>query len=240
MENTVLKSESITNLTKAVIKVMISVKGIDKTANVGVGNNGYKGVADQEVKKIIGDAMEKNGLVIFPVGIEESCEVADWEETYNGQVKRKQQVFVKAKTTYLLAHESGEFIQIVGYGHGVDSQDKAPGKATTYALKYALLYTFMVATGKIDDADSTHSDDIAAASNNKKSATQSNPSPAPFPSDNRQMTSLMVANYDISKAKTLADLKTIWENNPGLHDDVEFKREVNRTKAKLTPSTTQQ
>ena len=98
----------------------------------------------------------------------------------------------------------------------------------------------MVATGKIDDADSTHSDDIAAASNNKKSATQSNPSPAPFPSDNRQMTSLMVANYDISKAKTLADLKTIWENNPGLHDDVEFKREVNRTKAKLTPSTTQQ
>ena len=33
--------------------------------------------------------------------------------------------------------------------------DKSAGKATTYALKYALLYLFMVPTGKIDDADKT-------------------------------------------------------------------------------------
>jgi len=237
MESTVQKCDSITNLTKAVIQVMIAVKGIDKTANVGVGNNGYKGVADQEVKKIIGDAMEKNGLAIFPIGIEESCEVAEWEESYNGQAKRKQQIFVKAKTTYLLAHESGEFIQIVGYGHGIDSQDKAPGKATTYALKYALLYTFMVATGKIDDADSTHSDDIPVAANQRRSSAPANTATAPFPSDNRQMTTLEMAMYDISKAKTLADLKTIWENYQSIQDDSEFKREVNRAKAKLTPST---
>ena len=47
---------------------------------------------------------------------------------------------------------------VMGYGHGVDSQDKSAGKATTYALKYALLNTFLVPTGDIDDTDNTHSD----------------------------------------------------------------------------------
>jgi hypothetical protein len=62
------------------------------------------------------------------------------------------------KTTYLLLHESGESMELQGYGHGVDSQDKGAGKATTYALKYTLLYTFLVPTGKIDDSDNDHSD----------------------------------------------------------------------------------
>lgn len=56
-------------------------------------------------------------------------------------------------------HTSGEYLTISGYGHGVDTQDKGAGKATTYALKYALLYTFLVPTGKIDDTDKDHSED---------------------------------------------------------------------------------
>jgi hypothetical protein len=49
-------------------------------------------------------------------------------------------------------------MELSGYGHGVDSQDKGAGKATTYALKYTLLYLFLVPTGKIDDSDNDHSD----------------------------------------------------------------------------------
>ena len=43
------------------------------------------------------------------------------------------------KTKYLLLHESGESLELAGYGHGIDSQDKGAGKATTYAMKNALL-----------------------------------------------------------------------------------------------------
>ena len=57
-------------------------------------------------------------------------------------------------------HESGESIEICGYGHGIDSQDKAAGKAQTYALKNALLYTFLTPVGAIEDTDSVHSDTI--------------------------------------------------------------------------------
>lgn len=149
-------------IAKAILAVMNEVKGIDKTMTVGSGNSSYKGVPDQEVKKIIGAAMAKNGLSILPISINPKTQIDRWEEVYNGQPKQKQSVFTEVETKYLLLHESGESIEISGYGHGVDSQDKGAGKATTYALKYALLYTFLVPTGKIDDADNHHSEDISA------------------------------------------------------------------------------
>jgi len=146
-------------IAKAIINVMNEVKGIDKTMTVGTGANSYKGVPDQEVKKIIGASMAKNGLSIIPISVEPKTTVERWEEESNYGKKQKQSVFTEVVTKYLLLHESGESITLSGYGHGQDSQDKGAGKATTYALKYTLLYTFLVPTGKIDDADSHHSGD---------------------------------------------------------------------------------
>jgi hypothetical protein len=158
------------NLAKAILCVMKEVKGIDKTLTVGTGNSSYKGVPDQEVKKILGESMAKNGLCVLPIEIDEQTQIDRWEEVdqYSKEtpkaVKQKQTVFTKVKTKYLLLHESGESQVIVGYGHGVDSQDKGAGKATTYALKYAMLYSFFVPTGKIDDTDTDHSDSKEIAS----------------------------------------------------------------------------
>lgn len=146
------------NLIKAVIAVMSEVKGIEKSMTVGTGSNAYKGVPDKEVKKVIGESMIKNGLCILPIGVTATTKVERWQEDSSYGLKQKQQVLSEVTTKYLLCHESGESIELAGYGHGTDSQDKAAGKATTYALKYTLLYTFLVPTGKIDDADVTHSD----------------------------------------------------------------------------------
>jgi hypothetical protein len=148
------------NLAKAVLAVMNEVKGIDKSMNVGTGQMSYKGVPDQEVKKIVGQAMQKNGLVLIPTSIDPKTQINEWDETTQYGVKRKQSVFTEVITKYILIHESGESIEVCGYGHGVDSQDKGAGKATTYALKYAMLYTFLIPTGKIDDSDSIHSEEI--------------------------------------------------------------------------------
>ena len=148
------------NLIEAVIKVTKEVGNIEKNLNVGAGNNSYKGIADKDVKKSIGDAMGRNGLAIFPIKIEPTTTIRNWEEKTNYGLKQKQAVFTEVLTTYKLYHKSGEGIEIQGYGHGVDSQDKSAGKATTYAMKYALLYQFMIATGSIDDTDNTNSVDI--------------------------------------------------------------------------------
>lgn len=149
------------NLIKSILKVMESCENIDKNLTVGAGtSSSYKGVADKDVKLIINRSMRENGLVIFPIKIEPKVTVERWEEKTNYGLKQKQSVFTEVLTTYKLMHTSGESMDIQGYGHGVDSQDKSAGKATTYALKYALLYQFLVATGNIDDSDNTHSKDI--------------------------------------------------------------------------------
>lgn len=148
------------NLAKAVIKVMAEVKGMEKTSSVGAGRNSYKGTKDQDVKEVFNNALEKAGLCMIPISIEDTVQVDRFETEYNGQKQTKQSVFTTVKTKYLLLHESGESIEVAGYGHGVDPQDKGAGKATTYALKNALLYTFLTPVGKIEDADSTHSEDI--------------------------------------------------------------------------------
>jgi hypothetical protein len=151
-------------ISKAIIAVMNDVKGIEKSMTVGSGANSYKGVADKDVKQVVGESMAKHGLCVLPISIDADTKVDRWEEvdkySSNGSMKTKQSVFTEVKTKYLLLHTSGESIEFSGFGHGVDSQDKAAGKATTYALKYALLYLFLVPTGKIDDADSIHSESL--------------------------------------------------------------------------------
>lgn len=143
-------------ITKAILGVMQEVKGIDKSMTVGSGSYSYKGVSDQVVKEILQPAMVKHGLAIVPTDVQAKVTTDRWEE--GG--RQKQSTFTEVATKYMLLHTSGESIELAGYGHGVDTQDKGAGKATTYALKYALLYMFLIPTGKIDDTDMEHSEEL--------------------------------------------------------------------------------
>jgi hypothetical protein len=151
--------ETKTELYKAIANVMKDVKGIDKSMTVGEGRNAYKAVSDKDVKLTIGAAMQEHGLIMLPKSYDTNLTVDRWEQTDNYGTKMKQSVFVEAKCVYELIHvESGQSVDIPAYGHGIDTQDKAAGKATTYAMKTALLYAFLVPTGAIDDTDKEHSD----------------------------------------------------------------------------------
>jgi hypothetical protein len=152
------------HIAKAIMAVMKTVKGMEKNSKVGTGGSSYNGTKDQDVKEVFNDALAANGLCILPISIEDEVKVDRWEETSQYGAKQKQSVFVSVKTKYLLLHESGESVELAGYGHGVDSQDKAAGKATTYALKNCLLYTFLTPVGKLDDTESTHSNELPVPS----------------------------------------------------------------------------
>jgi len=159
-------------LVEAVIAVMEDCKTIDKSMTVGKGKNSYKGVSDADVKMLIGSSMRKNGLIILPVDVEPKVTISSWETTdYSGNPTTKFSYFTEVKTKYKLIHSSGESEIISGYGHGTDPSDKGAGKATTYALKYSLLYTFLVATGAIDDTDNTHSDEAVKRVSSTKKTT---------------------------------------------------------------------
>lgn len=187
------------NLIKAVIEVMKAVKGIEKNSTVGQGTRSqYKGVKDKDVKAVYSKAMVDNGLCILPIAIDDKIEVNRWVDSYG---KAKQQVLCSVKTKYLLLHTSGESQEIAGYGHGVDSQDKAAGKATTYAMKYALLYTFMTPTGDIDDSDETHSETLDVPSVDNRKKVQEN-----------QLQGII--DWAIGKGATIADVEKHYKLTP--------------------------
>lgn len=148
-------------LVTAMNNVMLNVRSIAKNTTVGNENYGYKGVSDMDVKHAIQKEMALNNLVIVPIKIQPTTKLVNWFETdkYNKQ-KAKQNVFLEVLVDYKLIHESGQYLDLQGYGHAIDSGDKAAGKATTYALKYTLLYAFMIATGDIQDTDNSHSKNL--------------------------------------------------------------------------------
>ena len=146
------------SINKAILKVMEAVNYLQKDKIVGSGSSSYKSVTGAKVRAAIRSAMIKEGLTIITQNIEFTEEVSNWEETNNYGTKRKQQVRITAKVDYILEHTSGESRSLQGLGTGVDSQDKAPGKALSYALKYTLLNLFVVPTGL--DPDEIHSEEI--------------------------------------------------------------------------------
>jgi len=199
--------ENKTELYKAIAADMREVKGIDKSMTVGEGKNAYKAVSDKDVKKVIGNSMNKHGLICLPKSYETTMNVERWEEDTNYGKKRKQSVFVEASCVFSIIHvESGQIVDIPAYGHGIDSQDKAAGKATTYALKYALLYSFLVPTGSIDDADETHSNEQPTPPA-KKPVTDFEAMKKAVTNDPSLLTKI-VAQYELS-AVQLDDLQTL-------------------------------
>ena len=147
-------------LTQAVLNVMEECKGIDKSMTVWSWRNTYKWVSDKDVKLKIWESMRKHWLILLPTWIEVKTEKTEWEEEWQWVMKQKKSYFTEVITSYKLIHKDWWSIDLKWYWQWVDPQDKWAGKATTYAMKYTLLYTFMVATGHIDDSDNTHSDDI--------------------------------------------------------------------------------
>lgn len=142
-------------LIKAIVNVMKECPTIDKNSEVGLGQNAYKAVKDSDLKLMLSKSMAKNGLCIIPKSIVPTTTFREYKDSYG---KDKREVFTEVHATYRLMHESGQEVEIQGVGHGVDSQDKSIGKAMTYALKYAMLYTFMVSSSNILDSDSGHTD----------------------------------------------------------------------------------
>lgn len=159
-------SEKKIELYKSIALVMKDVENIDKSMTVGKGGNAYKAVSDKDVKLAVRKAMQEYGLIMLPKDYETTLNIERWEEvdpwskSTPKDVKTKQSVFVEAKCVYELIHvDTGQSVEIPAYGHGIDPQDKAAGKATTYALKTALLYAFLIPTGAVDDTDTEHSND---------------------------------------------------------------------------------
>lgn len=132
---------------------------IPKNLTVGTGKSAYKAVSEGDVLDKISPLEHKYGICSVPVKTEIIKEqITEKQGTdYDGKPKTTMQVFIRVAVTMRFTNtdKPEEFIEVTMLGDGVDSLDKAPGKAVTYAAKYCFLKNYKIETG--DDPDSTGS-----------------------------------------------------------------------------------
>lgn len=106
----------------------------DKTVN-----NQYRFVSHDQVTAKLHPLLVKHGIVVIP-------SVEELKQDGNRTV-------VKLAVLFRNADNPADSFYTFHYGYGIDSTDKGPGKAISYAYKYAMLKTFCLETGDDPDND---------------------------------------------------------------------------------------
>jgi len=117
-------------------------------------NDQYSFVSHDAVSAAIHPLLVKHGIVAVP-------RVISWAQDGNRTSVDLEVDFVNIDTP-----EDG--ITVPSFGFGIDKQDKGPGKAVSYAVKYAALKLFVLATG--DDPERDLIDHVADKPKVKKAA----------------------------------------------------------------------
>lgn len=142
-------------LYKKIHAVMVASEGLDKSMEVGKGNNMYTAISEKAVLNAIKPLLKDNGLIIIPIEVETKEHISEYKSY--GDIKNRFITQVNAKYK-IIDIDTGQFEILAAPGNGADSQDKGSGKAWTYAYKAMLQKTFCLFSG--EDTDNTHSDDI--------------------------------------------------------------------------------
>lgn len=148
------------NIYEKMLAITNEIGTVAKNLEVGVGKSQYKAVGEADVLKAVKELEAKYNVYSYPSNrkvIDNS--IMQTRKEYNGQVTEGNQLFMRIEVEYTFVNveKPDEQIKIISYGDGIDTQDKAPGKAMTYADKYALLKAYKIVTG--EDPDQQHSPD---------------------------------------------------------------------------------
>lgn len=148
------------NIYEKMSAIQQEIVNVNKNLFVKMGNGQYKAVGEGDVLSAVKPAEAKYRIYSYPltrdavdIGVIESYD-------RNGIVKKQQNLLLKTTYRFVNLDNTAEFIDMDSYGDGVDSGDKAPGKAMTYADKYALLKAYKIITG--DDPDQEGSEPLAS------------------------------------------------------------------------------
>lgn len=152
------------------------ISTVAKNLNVDAGKSSYKAVGEADVLAAVKPIEAKHGVYSYPF---ERCIVESGEMISQTKYGERKQLFMRVATVYRFVNVDNpdDFVDIQTYGDGVDTQDKAPGKAMTYGDKYALLKAYKIQTG--DDPDQTASEDLSGVNRGRRQQKPKEEHPEP-------------------------------------------------------------
>ena len=122
------------NIAQRISAAMADVDYIQKEKKAGMQ---YTIVSHDAVTAKVRPILHKHGIVYYP------------KDMAVEQVGNRTQAMFNVRFENI--DDRSDFIDVATFGYGVDGQDKGPGKAMSYGVKYALLKVLGLETG--DDPD---------------------------------------------------------------------------------------
>lgn len=124
------------NIHQRIAKAMESVTYLQKEKKQGMQ---YSIVSHDAVTAYVRPALLEVGVIYYPVSMQRS------------QDGNRTQVDLAVR--FVNIDKPEDYIDVPACGYGIDSQDKGPGKAISYAVKYALLKALGLETGDDPEKD---------------------------------------------------------------------------------------
>lgn len=125
------------NIYQRILAVMAQISYVQKEDKKV--NNQYTFVSHDAVSKALHPLLVEHGICTVP-------RVTQWCQDGN-------RTEVDMEVDFVNADKPEEKITVPCFGFGIDPQDKGPGKAMSYAAKYAMLKTFVLETGDDPERD---------------------------------------------------------------------------------------
>lgn len=174
------------NLFQKMAKITEELNTVAKNLEVkgGDGRVRYNAVGETDVLDAVKPLEAKYGIYSYPLS--RTC----------AELPLQNKIALRVETIYRFvnADNPSEYLDITSYGDGIDSGDKAPGKAMTYSDKYALMKAYKISTGDDPDKDLSPETLISA-----KQANYLKDLLKPYP----DVHVLMLGTYNISKVEKL-------------------------------------
>lgn len=134
------------NIYQRINEVRKAIGYVQKDKSVSTGGGSYKAVTHDAVTGMVRESLIKHGVVIVPSVL---SAVFNPKET----PEAKQRLFEATyQIDFVNVDDPNDRITTTQAAHALDNGDKAPGKAMSYATKYAILKLFNIETGEDDES----------------------------------------------------------------------------------------
>lgn len=214
------------NIYEKMLAVTSELKTVGKNLKVQVTQkSSYNAVSEKDILDEVKPLEEKFGIYSYPVERKIINEDIITTKTDYGE---KNSFFMRIETKYRFVNVSNpeDYIDVIAYGDGIDTGDKAPGKAVTYSDKYALMKAYKISTG--DDPDKEASPESGYKTSSKATAKQVEILEKYYRGDN--LTKLLQTNNisslkDLPIRKASEIIKKLTELNKEKQEEIDLARE---------------
>ena len=133
------------NIYQRINEVRKAIGYVQKDKAVSTGGGSYKAVTHDAVTGMVRAALIEHGVVIVPSVV---------SSVFNAKEPEAKQRLYEAtfQIEFVNMDDPADRIVTQQTAHALDNGDKAPGKAMSYATKYAILKLFNIETGEDEES----------------------------------------------------------------------------------------